>query len=61
LDIALLRDRRLFDCNHLALHLSELGRVLLVALDEERGWPENDNGGGRRPLIFCALAVLDTR
>jgi hypothetical protein len=35
LNIALLGDRRLFDRNHLALHLGQFGCILFVASHEE--------------------------
>jgi hypothetical protein len=61
LNVALLRDRGLLNCNHLAFHLSELGRVLFVTLDKECGWPEDDDGGSGRPLRLRALTILDAQ
>src|SRR5258708_365433 len=58
LDPAFFRDRSLLDRDHLALHLGELSCRLLVATDEKSRRPEDDDCGGRRPGIFCALGVL---
>ena len=46
LNVAPLGNRGLLDCDHLALHLSEFGRVLLVTLDEESApaWSKNSTG-----------------
>jgi hypothetical protein len=60
LDVALLRDRGLFNRDHLAFHLRELRGVLLIATDEKRCWPEDYDGRCGRPAVFCTLAVLHT-
>jgi len=46
LDAALFDVCSLLNGNHLPLHLGKLGRSLLVAADEKRGWPKDDNGSG---------------
>ena len=61
LDVALPRDRRLFDRDHLALHLSELGGRLLVAADEESRRPEDYDGRGGRDTVLGSLAILGAR
>jgi hypothetical protein len=58
LDPTVLLDRSLLDCDHLVFHLSELGRSLLVATDQECCRPEDNDRGRRRYGILRALAVL---
>jgi hypothetical protein len=48
LDVALFGDRGLFDRDHLALHLSELRRRLLITADEE--------AAGQRTTTAAAVA-----
>jgi hypothetical protein len=61
LDVALFGNRRLFDRDHLPLHLSKFGCGLLIPPDKERGRPEDDDGGRGCDAIARAFAVLDTR
>jgi hypothetical protein len=51
LDSALLLDRRLFDRDHLALHLPKLGGRLLVSADEEGGGPEDYDRAVAKPSL----------
>src|SRR6516225_4308353 len=48
LDIAFFRNRRLFNCNHLSLHLRKLRSGLLVATHQEGSGPENYDRRCRR-------------
>jgi len=43
LDVAVLRDGSLLHGDHLALHLRQLGGRLLIAADEERCRPKDDD------------------
>jgi hypothetical protein len=60
LNIAFLGDRSLLDCDHLSLHVGKFGSSLLVATNEERGRPEDDDSGCGHQLVFRSLAVLRT-
>jgi hypothetical protein len=59
-DVALFGDRRLLDGNHLALHLGELGRGLLVTTDEKGGRPEDNDRGRGGDAVFGPLTILST-
>jgi hypothetical protein len=58
LDPALLCVRGLLNRDHLPLHLSKLGRSLLVAADEEGRRPEDDDGRCGGQAVIGALLVL---
>jgi hypothetical protein len=58
LNVTLLGDRRLFDGNHLPLHLCELGRRLLIAADKECRRPEDDDRGRGSNAVIGALLIL---
>src|SRR5262249_41871606 len=58
LDVAFLRDRRLFDGDHLALHVRKFSRGLFVSANKEGGRPKHNDSRGGRELIFGSLAIL---
>src|SRR5205807_3391656 len=55
LDAALLADRSLLDCVHLAPQPCEFRRVLLVPLDKKCRRPEDDYGRGSRHGVLGRL------
>ena len=61
LDTAFFGNRGLFDRDHLAFHLSKLGRCLLIAAYKERRWPKHNNSRGSRQAVLRSLAILRAR
>ncbi|WP_249133190.1 hypothetical protein [Bradyrhizobium sp. AUGA SZCCT0182] len=61
MDAALLDVCGLFNGNHLPLHLGKLGCGLLVAADEKRGWPKDDNGRSGCQAVVGSLLILNAR
>jgi hypothetical protein len=43
---------RLLNRDHLPFHVGELGRILLVATNEEGGWPEHNDRCSSGELIL---------
>jgi hypothetical protein len=58
LDVALLGDRSLLDRYHLAFHICQFGCGLLVAANEERGWPEDYDGRCCHEAVLGPLTIL---
>ena len=53
---AFLGNRRLLNSDHLAFHIGQLCRRLLVAANKEGCRPKDHNGGGGRQSVLGALA-----
>jgi hypothetical protein len=60
-DSALFRDRRSFDCDHLALELGRFRGHRAVTADKESSGPEHDNRDACRNLIVRSLLILCAR
>jgi hypothetical protein len=58
LDVAFLVDACLLNGNHLSFHLPQVGRDLLVTLDQKCSWPEHHNADAGRHRVGRGLTIL---